>query len=609
MSSRSNRRSSRARKGSGEIIAPGYGTKADVQKLQKDLGGTLPVNAVTAMLRSEGRGIRGASDPETTTTPQASSAWADFIHDEGVGADVLGLSGGGSPDEPANKKQKTGDSSAADSQEQAEYDLSVLVPSKKKSPTGTLVQAGTLDSTVVGRKAIKSTETAVYHLNIPTSLLPKVAISKVCTSCNAAHTIAIDRANQAYGWGRNEALCLGEEVGESKVVPTPQIIATDVQTAALGKSHTIFLLLDGSLHAMGQNKSGQCGWKQNVKSSGTLKPCQVSTKDVKFSRISCGEDFSVALDEEGILYTTGSSEFGQLANGETGEYFISANKVLPFSIFLVMQNICEFSSLLRVLTNSLRKSAIPFRMSMPNICEVSSLLRFLTSFANGYGFAAQTIFHQSAKDSSRNDQMKKTIQIAQDIRLQEVACGKHFALALEAPKENGGSTRVFSWGSGNYGCLGHGRQQDEYYPRVVESLPNGIVGAKIAAGSTCSLVLSSHGHVYYWGQHQSNKDAVMKPQLVDALANNQHDVKHIASGSSCVVCSTSLGSTVVWGAGPYGELGLESKKSSAKPAFVDSLEGHKILDLACGQGSVVYVVEDEKDLPVLDTAAVEAALG
>jgi len=557
MSSRSSRRSSRARRGSGEIVAPGYGTTADVQKLQKDLGGTLPVNAVTAMLRSEGRGIRGASDPDTTTTAQTSSAWADFIHDEGVGGTgVLGLAG--SSDEPASKKQKTDDSNAADSQEQSNYDLSVLVPSKKKAPTGTLVQCGTLDSTVVGRKAIKSTETAVYHLNVPTSLLPKVAIAQVCTSCNAAHIIAIDRANQAYGWGRNEALCLGEEVGESKVIPTPQIIASHIQTAALGKSHTIFLQLDGSLHAMGQNKSGQCGWRQNVKSSGSLKVCQVSNKDVKFARIACGEDFSVALDEEGILYTSGSSEFGQLANGETGEYFVSANKL---------------------------------------------------AYANSYGFADRTVFHQSAKDSSRNDQMKKTTQITQEIRLQDVACGKHFAIAVEAPRENGSATRVFSWGSGNYGCLGHGRQQDEYYPRMVEAMPFGLVGTKIAAGSTCSLVLTSNGHVYYWGQHQSSKDAVMKPQLVEALANNQHDVKHIGSGSSSVVCSTSLGSTVVWGQGPYGELGLGSKKSSSKPAFVETLEGIKVLDLACGQGSVVYVVEEEKNLPALDTAAVETALG
>eukprot|EP00980_Cylindrotheca_fusiformis_P007387 scaffold1525_cov142-Cylindrotheca_fusiformis.AAC.187 len=560
MSSRSSRRTSRARKGSNDIVAPGFGTSADVQRLQKDLGGALPVKAVTAMMRAEGRGILGKSEvANPLSSPQASNAWADFIHEEGMGTAVLKFDSAAKVDEPLTKRRKTDEENTPTAEEAVDYDLSVLAISRKKAPIGSLVQSGTLDATVVGRKALKSTDEAVYHLNVPTSLLPKIAISKVCASCNAAHAIAIDRANQAYGWGRNEGMVLGDAFGESKVVPTPQIIASDIETAALGKAHTIFLKTDGSLHALGTNKSGQCGWRQNVKQSGTLKACVLlgGNKDLKFARIACGEDFSVALDDEGILYTTGSSEFGQLANGETGEYFIAANKL---------------------------------------------------GFSNGYGFAPQTIFHQSAKDSSRNDQMKKTAPINQDIRLQDIACGKHFALALEAPKQNKSATRVFSWGCGNYGCLGHGRQQDEFFPRQVENLPKGMIGTKLAAGSTCSLVLTSNGHAYYWGQHQSSKDAVMKPQLVDALANNQHIVTHISAGNNNVACSTDLGNTVVWGQGQYGELGLGSKKSSAKPAFVESLGGIKILDMACGQGSILYVVEDDKKLPKLDSEAVEAAL-
>ena len=83
---------------------------------------------------------------------------------------------------------------------------------------------------------------------------------------------------------------------------------------------------------------------------------------------------------------------------------------------------------------------------------------------------------------------------------------------------------------------------------------------------------------------------------------------HFGCGSSTIVCTTTLGNTVVWGQGPYGELGLEGKKSSAKPAFVDTLEGKVVSDLACGQGSTLYVIKDDKDLPKVDAAAVEAAL-
>ena len=59
-----------------------------------------------------------------------------------------------------------------------------------------------------------------------------------------------------------------------------------------------------------------------------------------------------------------------------------------------------------------------------------------------------------------------------------------------------------------------------------------------------------------------------------------------------------------------GELGLDDKKSSAKPAFVESLQHEiHILDSACGQESMLYVVEDNhKGLPVVNTEVVEAKL-
>jgi alpha-tubulin suppressor-like RCC1 family protein len=231
------------------------------------------------------------------------------------------------------------------------------------------------------------------------------------------------------------------------------------------------------------------------------------------------------------------------------------------------------------------------------------------AFSNGYGFSPQTIFHENEDtDGSRNDQFRKTKPIPFEIKIQDVAAGKHHALALEAPSTEGTAPRVFSWGCGNYGVLGHNRQKDEYYPRHVASLSRGMTFTKLAAGSNSSLALSTQGHVYYWGQLRSASEAVMKPQLVDALANNQHLVTKIGAGGASVACTTDLGNTVVWGGGPYGELGLGGKKSSAKPAFVDSLSGLVVSDLACGQGSILYVIKDDHSLPTVDLEAVEAAL-
>lgn len=200
----------------------------------------------------------------------------------------------------------------------------------------------------------------------------------------------------------------------------------------------------------------------------------------------------------------------------------------------------------------------------------------------------------------------------------DVACGKHHMIALEAYSDQT-PPRVFTWGCGNYGVLGHGVQSDEFFPRCVgalQALPSGDGEMALSAGSNCSLLQTSNGHVYYWGKHRSVGEATMRPTLVDALANNQHIVSHCAAGGATVVCTTQNAVTVSWGQGPHGELGLGAPKSSAKPTFIATLDGCRVADLACGYGHTLFIVRNDdaediaavKKLPQLDMASVEGLI-
>lgn len=191
-----------------------------------------------------------------------------------------------------------------------------------------------------------------------------------------------------------------------------------------------------------------------------------------------------------------------------------------------------------------------------------------------------------------NNEKLKTVPYEEDIRVRDITCGKHHTLAIEAESEGTTISRIFSWGCGNYGVLGHGVQADEYFPRSIGALQKSIGATSVVAGQSCSMLMTEQGHVYYWGKHRSVGEATMRPTLVDVLANNKHVVTLAASGGQTVVCSTSTAQTVAWGQGSYGELGLEGKKSSSKPTFVPSLDGVQVLDLACGLGHTLYVVED-----------------
>lgn len=208
------------------------------------------------------------------------------------------------------------------------------------------------------------------------------------------------------------------------------------------------------------------------------------------------------------MYTTGSAEFGQLGNGETGEYIVTAGK---------------------------------------------------TGFANCNVFTKRGVFcHVPGETayagiSGGND--SKVVPMQENIRIGYIACGKHHTVAIEAPSQSV-PPRVWTWGCGNYGCLGHGVQQDEYHPRLVATLSAGPLWTsnppvKAAAGASCSMILTERGHVYYCGRHRSVSEAVMRPTLLEALANNGHVVTHMAAGSATVVCSTANAVTVSWGMGTF----------------------------------------------------------
>ena len=117
-------------------------------------------------------------------------------------------------------------------------------------------------------------------------------------------------------------------------------------------------------------------------------------------QIACGEHFSVALSDQGQIYTTGSSMYGQLGNGETGEYFVTASKL-------------DYAN-----------------------CNIFTLRNQFMERDPAQEFAG-----------SSND---KLVPINEDIRIQHIACGKNHTLAVEANYEDDDDEparlRVFSWG-------------------------------------------------------------------------------------------------------------------------------------------------------------------
>ncbi|MBN3299656.1 HERC2 ligase, partial [Amia calva] len=158
--------------------------------------------------------------------------------------------------------------------------------------------------------------------------------------------------------------------------------------------------------------------------------------------------------------------------------------------------------------------------------------------------------------------------------------GKH-CLALSSEGE------VYSWGEAEDGKLGHGNRSPCDRPRVIESL-RGIEVVDIAAGGAHSACITASGELYTWGKgrygrlgHGDSEDQ-LKPKLVDALQG--HRVINVAcgSGDAQTLCLTDDDTVWSWGDGDYGKLGRGGSDGCKVPMKIDSLTGLGVIKVECG---------------------------
>ncbi|NXN06125.1 RCC2 protein, partial [Sylvia borin] len=134
-----------------------------------------------------------------------------------------------------------------------------------------------------------------------------------------------------------------------------------------------------------------------------------------------------------------------------------------------------------------------------------------------------------------------------NVVVRDVACGANHTLVLDSQK------RVFSWGFGGYGRLGHAEQKDEMVPRLVKLFDfPGRGAAQIYAGYTCSFAVSETGGLFFWGATNTSRESTMYPKAVQDLCGWK--IRSLACGKSSVIVAADE-STISWGPSPtFGEL-------------------------------------------------------
>ena len=342
-------------------------------------------------------------------------------------------------------------------------------------------------------------------------------------------------------------------------------------------AHVVALAEDGAAFTWGRNDLGQLGLGDNCTRPGPVHVAALKNK--KIVAAASGKSHTLFLEESGNVFASGSSKQGCVGTNFKKTNPFEATPVAVTGLPSIAQLACgaAFNLLLD------REGAVwSFGWSEKGV---------LGNGTDGeHNTAASSIKISYIAQAKPMELMR-----FRGMKMVQVACGAVHALALS---DDG---TVFSWGSGDYGRLGHKDQKDIHVPTA---LP-GMVAREVACGAVSSAAVGyqvtrlgvpclGQTILFMWGRVKSaTQNAWMYPKQEDELRG--WNVHTISLGSNHTVCHADK-SVISWGTGTTnGELGfgVGGKKSSANPAKVETLEGLKVAQLACGNALSVVLAEAE----------------
>jgi hypothetical protein len=162
------------------------------------------------------------------------------------------------------------------------------------------------------------------HGDITPLLSPKHVISGnlgfvTRVSAGLGHSLAINDSGEMFSWGDNQYGQLGDGDVATQLAPIqiPFFEEDEIIAVEAGDTHSMALTQDGKLYTWGGNAYGQLGHDDLISRN---TPAQVMFFEFQtVIAISAGRDHCMAVTEDGLLYTWGRNDFKQLGQGDTDD--------------------------------------------------------------------------------------------------------------------------------------------------------------------------------------------------------------------------------------------------------------------------------------------------
>ncbi|XP_037552367.1 RCC1 and BTB domain-containing protein 1 isoform X2 [Nematolebias whitei] len=178
-----------------------------------------------------------------------------------------------------------------------------------------------------------STNSSLSPVSI-TANLQNLKVTEV--ACGSHHSLALTLEGDVFAWGYNNCGQVG--CGSTANQPYPRKVTGCLQgkTAvgvSCGQTSSIALVDNGEVYSWGSNGNGQLGIGTN---GNQLCPCRLAELQGKcIQQVVAGYAHCLALTDEGLLYAWGANAYGQLGTGS------KSNHLSPVQIMADKERVVE----------------------------------------------------------------------------------------------------------------------------------------------------------------------------------------------------------------------------------------------------------------------------
>ncbi|XP_026432330.1 PH, RCC1 and FYVE domains-containing protein 1-like [Papaver somniferum] len=330
----------------------------------------------------------------------------------------------------------------------------------------------------------------------------------------------------------------------------------------------------GEVFCWGHEKGGRLGHKVNMD---VFHPKIVETlHGVNKESVACGEHHACALTNAGELYTWAVNCVGGDILDNMGTIFRNRNKWWQHKIFGPLDGIYV--------------SSVTCGEWHTAIISSSDQL-----FAYGEGTFG-VLGHGNILSVSK----PKELESLKGLRVKSVACGSWHTttvvdIMFDAPKPNALAGKLFTWGYGDKGKLGHLDctkmclsptcvARFMHYDFVQVSCGRMLTVGLMNSRKVCTMGAASYGKL---GNPQAKNNSIT---IVEGKLKGEF-VKGISSGSYHIAVLTSRGEVFTWGKGANGRLGLGDTEDRNSPTPVEALRQRQVESVICGSNFTAAICQ------------------